>query len=256
MMPNMQFALNQLFQQGLYFAQQAMMAEQMGNLPGAAQAYDQAIAGIGNSMSQARQCGVPVTDSVLFSYAYCHFNAARIKSMAGWSQFAPMHLGQAHQALAQAIAINPGCPQYHSAAGVLLLAEGNVTGAVQSFQRAVQMNPMDSWSQWMLSSLYSMQGNVMASNQSYAVAAQYNPALPSPQQFVQQYQTAPPPMPGSGGAGGGSGRDSGKATQHDWIEMINNALKLGNSITGLFQQGSGQQGGGGMDQMNWGQFNY
>jgi tetratricopeptide (TPR) repeat protein len=242
MIPNVQMALNQQFQQGCYFAQQAMMAEQMGNLAGAAQGFDQAIAIIGNSMGMAGQYGVQVTDSVLFSYAICHFNAARVKTMAGWSQFAPMHLSQAHQALSQAIAINPGFFQYHSAAGVLLLAEGNVAGAMQSFQRAVQLNPMDSWSQWMLASLYQVQGNAMASNQYYAAASRIQPGLPPPQQFVQQHQSGPPALPGSGG--------SGKASQHDWVEMATTALKFGNSFLGMLQ-GSG---GGGQDQQpNWNQ---
>jgi tetratricopeptide (TPR) repeat protein len=235
-MMNIQFALNQQFQQGSYFVQQAMMAEQMGNLPGAAQCYDQAIAMVGNSMTLAAQYGVPIPDNIFFSFSYCHFNAARVKSMAGWPQFAPMHLNQAHQALNNAIAINPGFFQYHSAAGVLLLAEGNVGGAIQSFQHAIQLNPMDSWSQWMLASLYSMQGNAMASNQVYRTAVQIQPDLPSPQQFVQQFQT-PAARPGSDG--------SGKAGKHDWFEMINNALKLGNSIAGLFQQG------GSSDQPDW-----
>ena len=55
MTPNIQFALNQQFQQGCYFAQQAAMAEQMGNLAGACQCYDQAIAIIGNTMATASQ---------------------------------------------------------------------------------------------------------------------------------------------------------------------------------------------------------
>src|SRR5262249_47338468 len=112
MMPNMQGALNQLFQQGCYFAQQAMMAEQMGNFAGAGQGYDQAIQSIGNSMVMANQYGMPVPDNVFFSFAYCHFNAARVKSMAGWAQFAPMHLAQAHEALNRAIAMNPNFGQY------------------------------------------------------------------------------------------------------------------------------------------------
>jgi tetratricopeptide (TPR) repeat protein len=248
MMPNMQFALNQQFQQGCYFAQQAMLAEQMGNLAGAVQCYDQAIATIANSMGMAGQYGVPVTDSVFFTFGVCHFNAARVKSMAGWSQMAPMHLAQAHEALRRAIDLNPNFFQYYSAAGVLLLAEGNVGGAMQSFQRAVQLNPMDSWSQWMLSSLYQVQGNAAAANQYYAAASQIQPGLPPPQQFVQQHQSGPPPMPGSGGSG-----NSGRATQHDWVEMANNALKVTNSVIGLFQQTS--SGGGGQDQqMNWNQF--
>jgi tetratricopeptide (TPR) repeat protein len=245
MIPNVQMALNQQFQQGCYFAQQAMAAEQMGNILGAAQCFDQAIATIANSMAMAGQHGIPVTDSVLFSYAICHFNAARVKSMTGFAQFAPMHLAQAHEALRRAIDLNPGCFQYYSAAGVLLLAEGNVAGAMQSLQRAVQLNPMDSWSQWMLASLYQVQGNAMASNQYYAAAAQIQPNLPPPQQFVQQHQ-GPPGMQGSGRSD-----NSGKASQHDWVEMANNAFKLGNSFVGLFQGGG--EGGGQDQQMNWNQ---
>jgi tetratricopeptide (TPR) repeat protein len=152
-----------------------MMSEQMGNLPAAAQCYDQAVQMIGNSMVMANQYGMPVPDNVFFSFAYCHFNAARVKATAGWTQFAPMHLAQAHEALNRAIAMNPNFGQYHAAAGVLLLAEGNVAMAAQAFQHAVQLNPMDSWSQWMLSSLYSLQGNTGASQQHYAAAAQIQP---------------------------------------------------------------------------------
>jgi tetratricopeptide (TPR) repeat protein len=237
MMWNVQFTLNQQFQQGCFFGQQAMMAEQMGNLPGAAQGYDQAIALIGSSMTLAMQSGVPVPDNVLFIFSFSHFNAARVKHLAGWPQFASMHLSQAHQALNQAIAINPGFFQYHSAAGVLQLAEGNVAGAMASFQRAIQLNPMDSWSQWMLASLYSMQGNAVASNQVYHSAVGIQPNLPPPQQFVQQFQ---PPAGRAGSEG------SGKSAKHDWFELINNALKFGNTVAGLFDQG-----GGGQAQPDW-----
>jgi tetratricopeptide (TPR) repeat protein len=233
MMPNMQSPLNLQFQQGCYIAQQAMMAEQMGNLPAAAQYYDQAIGVIGNVMTMAGQYGMPILDNVFFSFAYCHFNAARVKATIGWAQFAPMHLAQAHQALNQAIAINPNFFQYHSAAGMVLLAEGNVAVAAQAFQRAIQLNPSDAWSQWMLASLYSLQGNHMASQQYYASASQMQPNLPPPQQFVQQHQA-------SSGDGGG-GHESGKATQKDWIGLINNALKFGNTVAGLFEQNHGGQ---------------
>jgi len=228
MMPNVQFSLNQQFQQGLSFAQQAMMAEQMGNWAAVAPCYDQAIAFIGNSMAGAIGSGTPIPDNVHFSYAFCNFNAARVKAAMGWPQAAPMHLAQAFQSLQQAIAINANFFQYHSALAVVMLAQGNVAGALQAFQRAVQLNPADSWSQWMLASLYSSQGATAISNQFYAAATRVQPNLPPPPQYAPVAAAAP---------GGVSGSKSGR----DWFELINNALKLGNSIAGAFQQNSGPQ---------------
>jgi tetratricopeptide (TPR) repeat protein len=236
MIPNLQLALNQQFQQGCYFAQQAMLAEQMGNLSVASQCYDQAIAMIGTSMNTAGQSGIPIHDNVFFSFSFCHFNAARVKAAAGWPQAAPSHLGQALQAVNQAIVINPNFFQYHSAAGAVLLAQGNVADATRAFQHAIQLNPMDGWSQWMLASLYSAQGNTVASSQYYAAATQVQPNLPSPQQFMEQYQTPPAP----------AGAGPQKQSQHDWFEIINNALKFGNNVAGLFQQGGDQS------QAQWG----
>lgn len=132
MMPN-QFTLNQQFEQGVYLAQQAMMAEQMGNLPAAATCFDQAIALIGNTIAMATQSGIPVLDNVYFCYAFCSFNAARVKAALGMPQAAPLHLGQAFQAMEQALAMNPGFFAYHSAFAVVLLAQGNVPAAVQEF---------------------------------------------------------------------------------------------------------------------------
>ena len=238
MMPNLQFTLNQQFQQGVYFVQQAMMAEQMGNLPAAAPCYDQAIALIGNAIAMASQSGIPVLDNVYFSYAFCNFNAARVKAALGMPQAAPLHLSHAYQAMQQALAMNPGFFAYHSAFAVVLLAQGNVAAAVQEFQRAVQLNPADGFSQWMLSSLYTSQGNTAMANQYYAAAQQAQPNLPPPQQYVQ---------PAAAPAGGGSSQ-----SKHDWFELISNGLKLANSIAGAFQSGGG--GGGGASQMpDWGQ---
>ena len=227
MMPNLQLALNQQFQQGVYFAQQAMVAEQTGNWAAVAPCYDQAIGLIGNAIGGAVQSGMPVFDNVYFSYAFCHFNAARVKAAMGWPQAAPMHLMQAFQGMQQAIAINPGNFQYHSALGVVILAQGNVAGALQSFQRAVQLNPADSWSQWMLASLYSTQGATAISNQYYAAAVQVQPNLPHPQQY-------------GASAGMAQGAPQGQQGGHDWFGLINNALKLANSIAGAFEQQGGQ----------------
>ena len=84
------------FQQGFSFIQQAMLVEQtMGNLPAAAQNYDQAIGMISSALGLAAQSGLPIQDNVFFCLACCHFHAARVKAAAGYPQFAPMHLAQA-----------------------------------------------------------------------------------------------------------------------------------------------------------------
>ena len=139
MMPDLLLALNQQFQQGCYIAQQAIMAEQMGNGVGASQLYDQASGVIANVVGTANQYGVPIFDNVFFSLAFCHFNAARLKAAMGWPQAIPQHLNTALQAINQALAINPNFFTYHSAAGLILLAMSNVSAAVLAFQRAVQL---------------------------------------------------------------------------------------------------------------------
>ncbi len=235
MMPDVLGALNQQFQQGCFVAQQAAMAEQMGNVFAACQFYDQAIGLIANSAGMANQYGIPVTDNVFFSLAYCHFNAARLKAAAGWPQAVPAHLNLALQAVNQAMAINPNVFFYHSGAALILLAMSNLPAAVMEFQRAVQLNPADSWSQWMLSSLYTAQGNTMAANQYYNAAASAQPNLPPPQQFMQQQQSQQP----------------SQGEKHDWFGLINSALKFGNSLMGMLDKG-----GQGQSPQGWGQPNF
>jgi len=234
MMPDLLLALNQQFQQGCYIAQQAKMAEQMGNGVGASQLYDQASGVIANAVGMANQHGVPIFDNVFFSLACCHFNAARLKAAMGLPQAAPQHLNTALQAINQALAINPNFFAYHSAAGLILLAMSNVPAAVRAFQRAVQLNPADAWSQWMLSSLFTVQGNTVAANQYYAAAASIQPGLPQPQQGAS-FQ--------SGGQQQGGKRD--------WFELIVNALKLTNSVMGTMQQCGQSQQGSGQTDFNW-----
>jgi hypothetical protein len=48
----------------------------------------------------------------------------------------------------------------------------------------------------------------------------------------------------------GSRESSGRASQKDWFELINNALKFGNTMAGMFQQAGGT---GGSEQGNWNQ---
>lgn len=123
MLPNVQLALNQQFQQGCAVAQQGQFAEQVGNWVLAAQCYDQSIAIIGNAMAMASQYGMPILDNVFATMAVCHFQAARAKTAAGWGQFAPPHLAAASQALNQAIVMRPDVPQYQAAAAVVQSAQ-------------------------------------------------------------------------------------------------------------------------------------
>jgi tetratricopeptide (TPR) repeat protein len=194
------------FQQGMAMAQQAAMIETRGNPMGAAQSFDQAIGLVGNAVNAASQLGLPMTDQTFFGLGWCCFHGARLKAAFGQTQVAAKYLAQAHQALAQAIAFNPGYFGYHSAMGTVLLAEENATMAAQSFLRAVQLNPMDAFSQWMLSSLHSAQGDAAGANYYYNAAVGQQPSLPPPQ--------APKRSP------------SGKASQKEWFELMNNGMKL------------------------------
>jgi tetratricopeptide (TPR) repeat protein len=185
--PGAQLQLQQQFMQGCAVAQQGMMVEASGNVGAAAQYYDQSASILSSCIATAQQCQVPIDAQGWFSLSWCHFNAARVKSMLGWGAAAPAHLMQAHSALNAAIAMNPMFAPYHSAMGVLLATEGQAATAVQAFSRALQLNPGDGFSQYMLAVLNQAQGNVTAGNQYYAAAQQFAPGLPPPQQAVQQH---------------------------------------------------------------------
>src|ERR1017187_2952100 len=126
--PNIYLVLNQQYMQACGAGQQAMMMEASGNGPAAAQLYEQAIAVLGNSMMVARQSGVFVPDSILYTFAYSHFSAARVEAAMSWP-LAPAHLAIALDALNQAIAVNPSVFQYHALAGAVLAAQGNLLWA-------------------------------------------------------------------------------------------------------------------------------
>lgn len=140
MMPNVQLALNQQFQQGCLYAQQGVYAEQLGNWPAAAQCYDQSIAMIGQTMAVAAQYGMPILDNVYASLAVSHFQAARAKAASGWAQFAPAHLAAAAQAINQAVAMRPDVPQYQAAASIVQAAQAGLSGA-QPVPSSVQFLP-------------------------------------------------------------------------------------------------------------------
>jgi len=74
----------------------------------------------------------------------------------------------------------------------------------------------------------------MAASQYYAAAASVQPGLPQPQQ----------------GASFQSGGQQ-QGVKHDWFGHIKEALKLGNGVMGMMQQGGQSQQGWGQTDFNW-----
>ena len=215
--------LQQQFMQGSSLAQQGMMLEASGNVAGAAQCYNDASMLLSQCLVAAQQFQVPIGDQGWFSLAWCHFNAARTQTMLGWGAMAPAHLMQAHNALNNALTLNPSFGPYHAAMGVLLATEGQSLLAMQAFSNAVRLNPADAFSQYMLAILNQAQGNVAAGNQHFVVAQQYAPNLPPPQQTMQAH------------GGGGKG--------FDWnglVSTVGEVFKAVNSVSSLFSNAQGQ----------------
>ncbi len=215
--------LNQQYMQGCSMGQQAGMLEMSGNPPAAAQLYEQAAGLIGNSVVQSRQWNIPVSPDVLFVLATCHFQAARMQAVQGWTQPAAMHLAQALDALNQAIMLSPNVFQLHSAAGTVLAAQGNPAEAARAFERALQLNPADVYSQYMLGALNLSQGNAAAGNDYYQAARQAAPNLPPPQQVVPP--PPPDPVPGTQ-----AGPPPGAKT--DWLKVMDSVSGLLNAVSG------------------------
>lgn len=215
-MLDMHLVLQQQWQQGHACAQQAVLSEQMGHQPWARQCYEQAIALMSHAMRLASQHDLPVRDNLLFHYAFCHFNAARVKAAAGWRHEIPPHLEQALRALEQALALNPHAGKYHMGVGTILLAQGQVAAAIPALQRAGQLNPLDAWSQWMLALIYAAQGPIWVANRAYIKATRLQAHLPNPWQFVQQHRAAG--LPGHGAVA--------TPSQPDWFALIMRAIKL------------------------------
>ena len=235
--PGPQQMLQQQFMQGCTLAQQGMMVEAGGNLPGAAQCYEQAAAILSTCIVEAQQYQIPVDPQGWFSLSWCHFNTARTQTMLGWGAAAPGHLMQAHNALNIAINMNPTFAPFHAAMGVLLATEGQAALATQAFSRAIQLNPADAFSQYMLALLNQVQGNVAAGTQHYAAAQQYAPTLPPPQQALQAHD------------GGGKG--------FDWNGLVSTAgelFKAVNSVSSLFSSPQGNPSQGFPGGSPWGDF--
>ncbi|HUY14438.1 MAG TPA: tetratricopeptide repeat protein [Terriglobia bacterium] len=233
MFPNPLAGLQQQYQQACALAQQAMMMEAAANPAAAAQLYDQAIWLISSCIMQAQQSGIPTPDPVFFSLCFCNFNAARMKWALGAAQFVPAHLAQALGAINQAITLNPGFSSYHTAAGMVLMAQGSLAWAEQAFQRALQLNPMDVQAQWLLGSLYNMQGNAATAQQYYAAVQRQAPNVQVPQ--FGPPQVAPGAVP-SGTAGSGHTLDT--------VEKVLNIAKTGLDVLGGFQKLFGSGTGG------------
>src|SRR5690349_13415976 len=113
--PAPQQMLQQQYMQGLSVAQQGMMLEMNGNIAGASQCYDQAAMVLSQCVGVALQSQIPLGAQDWFNLSWCHYNAARTKTMLGWGAAAPPHLMQAHNALNAAIQMNPGFGPFHAA---------------------------------------------------------------------------------------------------------------------------------------------
>ena len=211
--------INQQFMTGCNFGQQGILAETAGNLPAAAQLYDQILAWIQQSMVTAQQSGVSVPDNVLFALSYTNFSAARAKNLLGWAPMASTHLNHALGDLNQAIAINPGAVQYHVAAGTVLMTMGNMPEAERAFMTALQLSPNEPYSQYMLAFLHSASGNTPAANQYYAAAQQRAPNLP---------QMLAMPQPGT--APGMQGAPATGQKRTDWMNTVNNVCSTLNNV--------------------------
>jgi tetratricopeptide (TPR) repeat protein len=240
-------ALNQHYTQGCMLSQQAVMLELSGSVLAANQLFEQSSALIGNCIIAAQQSGTPVLDNVFFVCACAHFNAARTASMLGWSHVVPNHLNQAQIAIGCAVTLNPRSFQYHSAAGMLYAAQGDLSAAVSEFQQALQLNPSDSGSLYMLSFLSAAQGDIPNGNQYYRLAAQTIPNLPPPQQLMPQLRTVCGSAPVSA--------NCGRLDTNQLLKTIGDVASCINTIGGLFSAGGGTAQSGDFSQYqsawNW-----
>jgi tetratricopeptide (TPR) repeat protein len=245
MAANVQLMLNQQYLQACGLAQQAMVFESGGNLPLAFQSYKQAGGLIGVAIQSAQQWGIPIADPVFFNYAYTHFNAARIAAMLNQPQMVPGHLAQAMAALNQAINQNPSFFQYHSAAGMVLLAQGNFPEADRAFNMALRFNPNDAWSQYMLAMLHTAQGNTAAGNQYYTAARATAPSLPP----LPQMRPSSPGMPGASAQTRSKAMDflATLGTIADTVSKVAGAINSVGGLMGQFQHNAptGWNPGGG-----------
>jgi hypothetical protein len=183
-----------------------------------------------NCIGTAQQYQIPVDHNGWFSLSWCHFNAARTRTMLGWGVGG--HLSQAHSALNMAINLNPSYGPYHAAMGMLLAVEGQLLLATQAFSTAVRLNPADAFSQYMLAILNQAQGNVAAGELYFAGAQQYAPSLPPLERTLQAH----------------GDRDKG----FDWNALVSTVGKGFELFTKLSSSPSGESspgflGGGGWD---------
>ena len=233
MFPDPLVALQRQYQQACALAQQAMMMEAAANPAAAVQLYDQAIWLITGCIMQAQQSGIPTPDPVFFSLCFCNFNAARMKWAMGGFQFAPAHLAQALAAINQAISLNPGFSGYHTAAGMVLMAQGSLGWVEHAFQRALQLNPMDVQALWLLGSLYNMEGNAASAQPYFAAVQRQAPNVQLPQ--FGPPQVAPGAVP-NGPPGSGHALDT--------VEKVLNIAKTRLDVLGGFQKLFGSAAGG------------
>ena len=160
--PGPQASLQQQLMTGMAYGQQGMLAEQQGNLMGAAQMYDQAAGVIRQSIANAQSWNVFVPDGVHAALAEACACEARVLNAVGNGAMAWQCLNLALAELNQAIALNPGAAPYHLGAGTLLMSMGNLPEAERAFSTAAQLAPQDPTAQSMVMTVRSLRGAVGA----------------------------------------------------------------------------------------------
>ena len=211
MNPMLMGQLQQLWMGGMGAGQQAVTLEMSGNAAAAAQAYAQSAEQLRVSVMLAMGNGVFVPDGIHATLATAHMGAARAKVAMGQVLDASPHFQLALQALNSAIALNPHVPAWHSAAGGVLLALGNLGDAERAFGTVQRMMPGEPTSRAMLEQL-------AATRQATAGWG------------VQM--TPPTPAFGAGPMGVQATQNLASAAQKDWAKVIKDVCGTLDAVMG------------------------
>jgi tetratricopeptide (TPR) repeat protein len=214
MNPMLMSQLQQLWMAGMGVGQQAVTLEMSGNAAAAAQAYAQSAEQLRVSVMLATSNGVFVPDGIHATLATAHMGAARARVAMGQVLDASPHFQLALHALNQAIALNPNVPAWHSAAGAVLLALGNLGDAERAFATVQKMLPGEPTSRAMLEQL----GTMRQAQSGWGV------------------QLAPTPPSFGPAAPFNAGANLGSAAQRDWAKMVKDVCGTLDSIMGTMSK--------------------
>ena len=133
--------IHQQLIQGVELAGQGMTAERSGNPQLASAYFDQSIDAFRHWLQAIEQAGLPVPHIGYYLLSNNHFMAARAKSAIGWAPIARAHLSHALNELKVGLRLAPNQPEYHAAAGILLVAMGNLKEAQRALTNAARLDP-------------------------------------------------------------------------------------------------------------------